>query len=175
MNLQNKLDQFRADNPYDVDTQAKRLLASNDKPLILHVLALGLAVAKQRQRHVERSHIKNIGEARQKERFVPGPVTGSIVVKPSKATQNAMRSLILDVWRINGEMKLGDATSNDLQVAIKRERASQNGHAKNAELYFTLDKPINGTTDQVRQKWTEKTVRGAIKNVYGEFRTTEAT
>ncbi len=40
MNLQAKLEQFREDNPYDVDTQAKRLLATDDKPLILHVLAL---------------------------------------------------------------------------------------------------------------------------------------
>ena len=174
MNLQNKLDQFRDDNPYDVDTQAKRILAANDKELILYVLALGLATAKQRQRHLERSYIKNFGEAKQKERFRPGPVTGSVIrIKPSRRVQNATRALILDTWLINGEQKLGEATKNDLAVAIKRELASSAGHGKNAEFYGILQKPLE-TTERVHQRWDEKATNTEIEKVYGEFRTGEA-
>ena len=57
MDMSSRLDQFRDDNPYDVQTQAKRLLATGDKELILYALALGLVSAKSRQRHTERSYI----------------------------------------------------------------------------------------------------------------------
>ena|SRR6516165_4874243 len=178
MNLQNRLDQFRDDNPYDSDTQAKRLLATDDKELIIYTLALGLQTAKQRERHLQRDYIKNTGEVKQTERFVPRPggTTGSVVVakiKPSRRVQNATRQLILDTWHINGEMKLGDASGNDLAVAIKRERASQRGHGKNAEFYTGLKSRVD-KNDIVRQKWDEQSTRVEIEKVYGEFRQTEA-
>ncbi len=173
MNLQSKLDQFRTDNPYDVDTQAKRLLATGDKELLIYTLSLGLATAKQRQRHIERDYIKNIGEAPPTERLAPGRTTGSVKIVPSKRMQNAARTLILDVWRINGEQKLGDASGNDLTVAINREITSSVGHEKNAQFYRSLKKELNGT-DQVRTKWDEKLVRDEIEKVYGEFRKGEA-
>ncbi len=173
MNLQSRLEQFRTDNPYDNDTQAKRLLAGGDQELILYVVALGLATAKQRQRHIERDYIKNIGEAPPKERLVPGPVTGSVKVIPSKKTQNAMRQMILDVWHVNGDQKLGDATGNDLALAIKREKQSSIGHDKNARLYSLLRKPMEDE-DTVRECWDEKSVRTEIEKVYGEFRREEA-
>ncbi len=87
--------------------------------------------------------------------------------------QNAARTLILDVWRINGEQKLGDATGNDLTIAINREITSSIGHDKNAQFYRGLKKELNGT-DQVRSKWDEKLVRDEIEKVYGEFRKGEA-
>jgi hypothetical protein len=176
MNLQSRLEQFRQDNPYDTDTQAKRLLATNERELILYTLALGLATAKQRQRHVERDYIKNVGEAPPKERLVPGRTTGSakvIEVRHSKRMQNAMKQFIVDIWRINGEQKLGDATSNDLAVAIKREQSSSAGHDKNARFYAILKKELHGT-EKVRDRWEEKTVRAEIENVYGELRKSEA-
>jgi hypothetical protein len=173
MNLQAKLDQFRDDNPYDVLTQAKRLLATDDKDLILHVVALGLATAKQRQRHVERDYIKNIGEAPRRGRTVAGPTTGSIRIVPSKKMQNVTRQMILDVWRVNGEQSLGDATANDLTVAINRENNSAEGHSKNSLFYNGLKEGIRGA-ETVRTKWSEKSVRAKIEEVYGEFRKTEA-
>jgi hypothetical protein len=174
MNLQNQLEQFRDDNPYDVDTQAKRLLATDDKPLILYALALGLTVAKHRQRHLDRDYIKNVGQAKEKERFRPGRVTGSVVpIKPSRKTQNATRALILSSWRINGDQPLGDATANDLSDAIKREMASANGHGKNAEFYTNLKAPLEGI-ERVHQHWDERTTKDEIEKVYGEFRTSEA-
>src|SRR6516164_1089242 len=103
MNIQMKLEQFRDDNPYDVETQAKRLLATEDKELILYVLSLGLATAKQRERHQKREYIKNVGEAPPKERITAGPVTGSIKItpiRPSKKIQNAIKEFILDVWMV---------------------------------------------------------------------------
>src|SRR5215475_11724719 len=105
MNLQAKLDQFRDDNPYDNDTQAKRLLASGDEALTLHVLALGFATAKQRQRHMERDYIKNVGEAPPRGRVAVGR-TGSIKIVQSRRMQNITRQHIMDVWRI-GELQLG--------------------------------------------------------------------
>ncbi len=176
MDLSSKLDQFRDDNPYDVQTQAKRLLAANDKELILYTLAMGLVAAKARQRHVERSYIKNVGAAPPKERLTPGPVTGSVRVvpiKPSKRIQNAMQQLIADVWRVNGEQKLGDCSGNDLAVAISRETSSANGHSKNAEFYRHLKEPMK-LTDTVRKTWEEKAIRAEIEKVYGEFRKEEA-
>ncbi len=173
MNLQTRLEQFRNDNPYDVDTQAKRLLASGDKELLVYTLSLGLATAKQRQRHVERDYIKNIGEAPPKERLVPGRTTGSVKVVPSKRMQNAAKAFILDIWRINGEQKLGDATGNDLAVAINREVMSSVGHDKNATFYRKLKHELSDD-DVVRDRWDEKTIRGEIENVYGEFRKSEA-
>lgn len=172
MNLQSKLDQFRLDNPYDVETQAKRLLASDDKDLILYILALGLNTAKQRQRHVERDFMKNIGEAPPKERLVPGRVTGSVKIVPSKKTTNAMQQLILDVWHV-GDIKLGDATGNDLAVAINREHQSSKGHQKNALFYQHIKKKV-GEDEAVREQWDERTIRAEIENVYGEFRKQEA-
>jgi hypothetical protein len=176
MNLQNRLDQFRSDNPYDNDTQAKRLLATDDKELILYVLALGLATAKQRQRHLERDFIKNRGQAPPRERFVPGRTTGSVSVvkiKPSKRMQNAMQQLIVDVWKINGELPLGDATTNDLTVAETREQNSSIGHTKNAVFYGNLKKELTGS-EIVRNKWSEQAIRSEIETVYGEFRSGEA-
>jgi hypothetical protein len=178
MNLQAKLDQFRDDNPYDVNTQAKRLLATEDTELILHVLALGLATAKQRQRHQERDYIKNIGEAPQphKVKIVPGLVTGSIKtvpLKPSKRMEQLTKQLIFDVWHINGEMKLGDASGNDLTVAINREKSSAQGHGKNATFYSAIKAEL-GQDEIVRMRWTEKSIRSKIEDVYGEFRKTEA-
>jgi len=176
MNLQNKLDQFRSDNPYDVDTQAKRLLATDDRELLLYTLALGLATAKQRQHHLERNYIKNIGAAPPQERLVAGHVTGSVKVvpiKPGKRAQNAMAKLIVDVWRIGGDQKLGDANANDLAQAIKRESASAAGHGKNADFYTTLKEKLSGD-DQVRHRWDEASVRDTIETVYGEFRHSEA-
>jgi hypothetical protein len=176
MNLQNRLQQFRDDNPYDIDTQAKRLLASDDKLLLLYVLALGLATAKQRQRHEERSYIKNVGFAKPQERLVPRPggTTGSVVaIKPTIKARNAMRELILNVWRINGEQRLGDATGNDLAIAIKREDASSVGHNKNAQFYGSL-KQKTGNYERVSEHWNEDSVRREIEKVYGEFRKTEA-
>jgi len=173
MNLSSKLDQFRDDNPYDCETQAKRLLATEDKELILHVLALGLATAKQRQRHIERDYIKNIGEAPFRGRVVTGPVTGSIRVKPSRRFQNVTRQLMVDVWRINGEIPLGDATANDLAVAITREDKSAEGHGKNAKFYRVLKEPMKGD-DVVRKVWPEKEIRNRIEETYGEFRKSEA-
>jgi hypothetical protein len=173
MNVQSKLDQFRTDNPYDFDTQAKRLLASDDKELILYVLTLGFAVAKSRQRHTERDYIKNVGQAPPVERLVPGRVTGSVKILPTKKTQNAMNQLILNVWRVNGEQKLGDATGNDLSIAIKRETTSSIGHDKNARFYAQLKKELN-SKQTVSDKWDEGLVRQLIEEVYGEFRKSEA-
>jgi hypothetical protein len=172
MNVQAKLDQFRNDNPYDVDTQAKRMLAADDQELILYVIALGLTTARQRQRHQERDYIKNVGQAPPKERLMPGRVTGSVRVLPTKKTTNAMSQYILDIWRV-GELKLGDATGNDLAGAIKREKASSIGHDKNARLYANLKKKLDD--DQaVREEWNEASVRSEIESVYGEFRKQEA-
>jgi hypothetical protein len=176
MDLNFKLETFRQDNPYDVNTQAKRLLATNDKDLILYTLALGLATAKSRQRHIERSYIKNIGAAPPTERLVPGKVSGSVKIvklKPSRRLQNAMQQMIVDVWRVNGEQRLGDCNGNDLAVAIDREVSSANGHAKNAMFYRNLKEPMTGITT-VRQIYDEKTVRAKIEQVYGEFRKEEA-
>ena len=172
MNLQSKLDQFRADNPYDCETQAKRLFASGDQELILYILALGLTMAKQRQRHVERDYMKNIGEAPPRERLVPGRVTGSVKVLPTKKTQNAMKQLILDVWHV-GNIKLGDATGNDLAEAINREHQSARGHQKNATFYAHVKKKV-GEHEAVRERWDEQTIRSEIETVYGEFRKQEA-
>lgn len=178
MNLQSKLDQFRSDNPYDVDTQAKRLLATNDKELILYVLALGLATAKQRQRHYERDYMKNVGEAppRERERFIPGPVTGSVKVikiKPGKREENARRQLIMDTWMV-GEKRMADCNSHDMIAAIKREEASEKGHAKNKTLYTKANARLaqNGK-EKMGEKWDEKSIRALIEEVYGEFRTQE--
>ncbi len=178
MNLQTRLDQFRNDNPYDIETQSKRLLAANDKDLILYVLGLGLVTAKQRQRHAERDYIKNVGTAPPRERLVPGKVTGAvnvIKIKPSQRIQNAMKELIVDVWRINGEQKLGDANAHDLSAAVKREIGSSNGHQKNAKFYRSLkDLLSEDGSDVVRTKCDEQVVRKKIEDVYGEFRKTEA-
>lgn len=180
MDLASRLDQFRDDNPYDVQTQAKRLLAmaDKDKDLILYTLALGLTTAKHRQRHVERQIIKNTGAAPPvpKERLVPGRVTGSVQVvkiKPSRRMENAFQQLILDVWRVNGDQKLGDCSGNDLAVAIDREVSSASGHTKNAAFYRKIKEPMQAT-EIVRNKWEEKTVRAEIEKVYGEFRKEEA-
>lgn len=173
MNLQAKLEQFRDDNPYDCDTQAKRLLATDDKDLIIHVLALGLATAKQRQRHQERDYIKNIGEAPRRGKIVSGPTTGSIRVIPSRRMQNITKQLIFDVWRINGEQKLGDATRNDLALAISRETKSAEGHSKNSQFYTAIRTEL-GNEDTVRMKWDEKAIRAKIEDIYGEFRKSEA-
>lgn len=178
MNLQARLDEFREDNPYDVDTQAKRLLATDNKELIIYVLALGLATAKQRQRHAERDYIKTAGQAPQRERLVPGRVTGSVVsipVKPSRRIQNAMQNLIVDVWRIGGEQRLGDANATDLANAVRRENASAAGHGKNAVFYEALKKKLKADgSDKVRDQWQEKDVKKQIETVYGEFRKSEA-
>src|SRR5262245_11106294 len=174
MNLQAKLDQFRDDNPYDVETQAKRLLAQGDKELILHVLALGLATAKQRQRHMERDYIKNLGEAPHRGRVVRGRTTGSIKIAPSRRMQNITRQLIADVWKINGEQSLGDATANDLTMAINRETKSAEGHNKNASFYATIREPLTNTTTRVRMNWDEKNIRFKIEATYGEYRKSEA-
>lgn len=178
MNLQARLDQFRDDNPYDVNTQAKRLLASDDTDLILHVLALGFSAAKQRQRHQERDYIKNMGQAPQphKVKIVRGKTTGSIKaipIKPGKRVEQLTKQLIFDIWRINGEMKLGDATENDLTVAINRESKSANGHNLNAQFYTEIKAGIE-KDEIVREKWNEGTIRSKIEEVYGEFRKTEA-
>jgi hypothetical protein len=173
MNLQAKLDQFRTDNPYDVETQAKRLLVSEDKELVLYTLQLGLATARQRQRHQERDYIKNVGEAPPKERLVPGRTTGSVKVIPTKKTRNAMNQFILDVWRVNGKQKLGDANTNDLATAISREKSSSAGHDKNAKLYTKLKTEMSAN-QIVREAWDESGVRGVIEEVYGEFRKQEA-
>lgn len=178
MNLQARLDQFRDDNPYDVETQAKRLFATEDRELILYALALGLATARQRQRHAERDYIKTVGRAPQRERLIPGRVTGSVVsipVKPSKRIQNAMRELIIDVWRIGGEQRLGDANANDLANAVRRETSSAAGHGKNATFYEALKQKLEADgSDKVRDKWDEKDVKQQIEKVYGEFRKSEA-
>lgn len=173
MNLQAKLDQFRDDNPYDQNTQAKRLLATEDKDLILYVLALGLATAKQRQRHQERDYIKNIGEAPRRGKIVSGPVTGSIKIVPSRRMQNITKQLIFDVWRINGEQKLGDANRNDLAQAIDRETKSAEGHAKNAQFYTGIRGELDDE-DIVRMKWSEPRMKAKIQETYGEFRKSEA-
>jgi len=175
--MSSRLDQFRDDNPYDVQTQAKRLLATGDKELILYALALGLVSAKSRQRHTERSYIKNIGAAPPQERLVPGRVTGSVKVvpiKPSKKLRNAIQSLIVDVWRVNGEQKLGDCSGNDLSIAITRETSSASGHTKNAAFYASLKSKMDDPKTTVRNVWGEKEVRSEIEKVYGEFRKEEA-
>jgi hypothetical protein len=166
VDVRSKLDQFRSDYPFDVQTQARRLASSGDDDLIVYVLALGLQMALQRQRHMERSVIKNTGMAPQRERF------GSIKIVPSKKARNAMRQMILDVWRINGGMALGDATGNDLAIAIDREEKSANGHTRNAKLYRILKAEI-GPNETVRSKWDENSIRDQIENVYGEFRQAE--
>jgi hypothetical protein len=173
MNMQSKIEQFCTDNPYDVDTQAKRLFAGDDKKLILYVLALGLTMARARRRHAERDFMKNVGHAPPQERLVPGRVSGSVKVIPSRKTRNAMQQMLLDVWRVNGEQKLGDATGNDLSVAIKRELTSSAGHEKNAQFYAGLKKEL-GPTDSVRDRWDENALRNQIEQVYGEFRKSEA-
>jgi hypothetical protein len=87
--------------------------------------------------------------------------------------QNVTRQMILDVWRVNGEQSLGDATANDLTVAINRENNSAEGHSKNSLFYNGLKEGIRGA-ETVRTKWSEKSVRAKIEEVYGEFRKTEA-
>jgi hypothetical protein len=173
MNLQNQLDQFCDDNPYDVNTQAKRLLAKHDNRLLLYVLTLGLMTARTRRRHNEREYIKNVGQAPPSERLVSGRVTGSVKIVPSKKTRNAMTQMILDVWRVNGETKLGDATGNDLAIASQTARASAAGQEKNAVFYDSLKKDM-GPKEKVREQWTEDSVRSQIEKVYGEFRKSEA-
>jgi hypothetical protein len=177
MNIQAKLDQFRSDNPFDLETQAKRLLAMDDRSLILYVVGLGLATAEQRQRHYERDFIKNIGSAPQRERLVPGRVTGSIVsvkVLPTERARNAARQLIADVWHC-GDKPLGTTTAIDMANAIKREKSSSAGHLKNAEFYGILKEGLKPDgSDSVSMRFTEKTLRGVIERVYGEFRKTEA-
>lgn len=176
MNLQAKLDQFRDDNPFDVDTQAKRLLAADDKELILYVLTLGLATAKQRQRHQEREYIKTLGEAPQpREKIVSGRVTGSIRsirIKPSKRMERLTRELIFDIWHV-GNQKLGDTNRNDLAVAITRETNSANGHSLNVKFYTAIRATLDHE-DTVREKWTEEAIRTKIEEIYGEFRKSEA-
>jgi len=176
MNIQMKLEQFRDDNPYNSETQAKRLLASNDTELILYVLALGLQTAKQRERHQQREYIKNVGETPPRQRVTPGRVTGSVKItpiKPSKKTTDALKELIADVWMV-GDKQLGDCTEEDLSNAIKRENASSIGHAKNKALYVSLKKPLDGTQQCIRMKWNEKDIRQEIEKIYGEFRRGEA-
>ena len=175
MKLSNRLENFRADNPFDVGTQAKRLLATKDDKLIMYVLELGLTLAKSRQRHEDRSHMKETGYAKSKEKLIirPGRVTGSVIIKPGRRTQNAIQQLVLDTWRINGEQKLGDATAADLGDAIKRENVSANGHKKNAEFYDIIRKPLKGD-NIVRSQWNDDTLRPKIEAVYGEFRQGEA-
>lgn len=176
MNLSTKLDHFRAENPYDIATQAKRLLATDDKEMINYVVELGLTLARSRQRHDERQYIKDTGTARPKEHMVvaQGRVTGAVKFIPGKRGRNAMTQLIADTWRVNGEQRLGDATHADLGSAIKRESTSLLGHRKNIDFYQELSEPLKGTTDSVRTKWSEGSIRTAIEKVYGEFRTTEA-
>lgn len=177
MNIQAKLDQFREDNPYDIETQAKRLLAKNDRELLLYVIAVGLATAKQQQRHYERNFIKNVGEAPQRERLIPGRVTGSVVsikAAPTQKARNAARQLIADVWHC-GEKPLGTTNAIDMALAIKRETASSIGHQKNAQFYDLLKQGLNPNgSDTVSMRYSEKTLRAAIERVYGEFRKTEA-
>lgn len=176
MNLQAKLDQFRDDNPFDADTQAKRLLAGGDKELILHVLALGLTTAKQRQRHQEREYIKTIGEAPQpREKIVPGRVTGSIrtiPIKASKRREKMVKELIFDIWHV-GNQKLGDTNRNDLAVAITRETNSANGHSLNVKFYTAIRASLD-KEETVREKWSEEAIRSKIEETYGEFRKFEA-
>jgi hypothetical protein len=176
VNIQSQLDQFRDDNPYDADTQAKRLLATDNQELILYVLSLGLATAKQRQRHQERAYIKNTGMVQPKERLVPRPggATGSVIkIKPTARARNAMRELVMNVWEINGQKRLGDANKNDLAVAIKRENASSIGHSKNAEFYGLLQSSLEDG-EMVRQRFDDKAISTEIEKVYGEFRKSEA-
>ena len=106
----------------------------------------------------------------------PGRVTGAVKVvdiKPSKRIQNLTQQLIYDVWRVNGDQKLGDCTDNDLAVAIVQETVSAGGHAKNATFYSNLKEPMK-SKETVRTVWKEKTVRAEIEKVYGEFRKEEA-
>ena len=176
MNLQAQLDQFREDAPYDVDTQARRLYATDDKDLILYVLALGLSTAKHRQRHSERDYIKNMGEAPQlhKVRMAPGRGTfKTIPIKPSKKMEQLTKQLIFDVWTINEGMKLGDASANDLAVAINRESRSAAGHARNIAFYDIVRSALK-KDEVVRDRWSEKALRSQIEEVYGEFRKSEA-
>lgn len=171
-----KLQNFRDDNPYDIATQAKRLLAAKDDDLIRYVIELGLTMARQRDRHEERRHIKETGFTRPLQKVVmsKGKTTGSIIVKMGKKTRNAAQSLILDVWRINGDLPLGDATAADLGEAIIKEEKSLVGHAKNKQLYQIMQKPIEGTSSPVRSHWTDNTLRPEIEEIYGEFRTSAA-
>jgi hypothetical protein len=175
MKLSTKLEQFRTDNPYDVPTQAKRLLASKDEALIRYAVELGLTTVKFRVRHEQRQYIKETGYAQPRERMIvsPGRVTGAVMIRPSKRTQNAMQQLVLDVWRIQGEQKLGDATAADLGEAIVRETTSATGHTKNAQFYGILKETLNGT-ESVRSRWTDDTLRPKIEAVFGEFRRSEA-
>lgn len=177
MNIQAKLDQFREDNPYDIETQAKRLLANDDRALLLYVVAMGLTAAKQQQRHYERNFIKNTGIAPQRERLVPGRVTGSVIsikVAPTEKARNAARQLIAEVWHC-GDKALGTTNAIDMAQAIKRETASSLGHQKNAQFYGLLKEGLNPDgSDTVSMRYTEKALRGTIERVYGEFRKTEA-
>jgi hypothetical protein len=193
MNLQNKLDQFRDDNPYDFDTQAKRLVAKDDKELILYVLALGFATAKQRQRHLERDFIKNTGTA-PPERLVPGrpiikPVpegkaktiipgraSGTVTrikITPNRRIQNAMERLVGDVWTV-GDKKLNDCNRNDLKMAENRAEASANGQMKNKTLYANLRATLVDGKETVGMRVPNAELRQQIEKVYGEFRTKEA-
>lgn len=174
MSLATRLENFRADNPYDVATQAKRLLAKDDKELLFYVVELGLKYAKQRQQHEARQYIKETGFTRATERMIvsPGRVTGSVVIKTSKRTRNAIRQLILDVWRINGDQRLGDANAAQLGEAINREETSIVGHGKNVTFYKAVMAALE-PNETVRQRWTDDTLRPQIEAVYGEFRTSE--
>jgi hypothetical protein len=194
MNLQNKLDQFRDDNPYDYHTQAKRLLAKGDNELILYVLALGFATAKQRQRHLERDIIKNTGQAPPLERLVAGkpiipptpagkkPQTiisgrASGTVTPIKIerkhVQNALERLIGETWEV-GSKKLNDCNGNDLKNAEDRAEASANGQMKNKAFYANLRAAGVDNKTTVGAKLSNDQLRQHIEKVYGEFRTKEA-
>jgi len=177
MNLRTKLEQFRSDNPFDVGTQAKRLVAANEKELLLYVVTMGLMSAKQQQRHYERDFIKNVGHAPLRELLVPGRVTGSVVVKkmnPTERARNAARQLIADIWHC-GDKTLGTTTAIDMAEAIRRENSSSIGHQKNAEFYRILKNGLKPDgSDTVAMKYTEKSLRGIIESVYGEFRKAEA-
>jgi hypothetical protein len=176
MNIQYRLEQFLDDNPYDADTQAKRLMASDDADLIRYAIALGLTTAKARQRQSERDYIKNTGYAMERERLVPGRVTGSVVVKKiprGKRGQNALRLLICDAWMI-GDKMLGDATIADLSGAIAREVASAHGHTKNVDFYTAIKSRMTPDGGLLRKQLSEDAIRKEIESVYGEFRTREA-
>ncbi len=177
MNIQAKLDQFRDDNPYDIETQAKRLLAANDKELVLFVVSIGLATAKQRQRHYERDYIKNTGTTPPRERLIPGRVTGSIISIKAKQTdraKNAARQLIADIWHC-GDKPLGTTNAIDMAEAMKRETQSSLGHQKNAQFYGLLRNGLNPDgSDTIAMRYTEKALRSTIERVYGEFRKSEA-
>lgn len=145
-------------------TDAVMAIYTGDKDLALYLINLGCDNIERGARATKRRELRRLVQP-DFTRHPSGIKSRMIMTK--KTQQNVIDNAkkLFGEWMINASISMGEATKEDLLVQAQRERASANGHTRNAQFYEALADPMKpGQT--VAEFWTPKNAQKLKEKIW---------